>query len=167
MGIFSFSSKRVNKKDHLGKRQSLIWSITLAGYRRQVGDLVQTLFFTRQDTFPLAICCSLIFSTTPEFTFRQGITWASHDIPCQQRLFKGSDNLSEEWYTLSGTTFQGRGSTYYCFRTSPPLKPKWRQGISFLTRAPPALETGVKTGYIMTHPDIPRSCWNTRKTHVK
>ena len=41
MGIFSFNSKRVNKKDHLGKRQSLIWSITLAGYRRQVGDLVQ------------------------------------------------------------------------------------------------------------------------------
>jgi hypothetical protein len=42
MGIFSFNSKRVNKKDHLGKRQSLMWSITLAGYRRQVGDLVQT-----------------------------------------------------------------------------------------------------------------------------
>ena len=41
MGIFSFNSKRVNKKDHLGKRQSLMWSITLAGYRRQVGDLVQ------------------------------------------------------------------------------------------------------------------------------
>ena len=43
MGIFSFSSKRVNKKDHLGKRQSLMWSITLAGYRRQVGDLVQNM----------------------------------------------------------------------------------------------------------------------------
>ena len=52
MGIFSFSSKRVNKKDHLGKRQSLIWSITLAGYRRQVGDLVQTQKGMPELTFP-------------------------------------------------------------------------------------------------------------------
>ena len=60
-------------------------------------------------------------------------------IPCLNRLLSGSDNPSAEVYTLSATTFHGRGSTaiikeemapschlffYYLILSSPSVKPE-------------------------------------------
>ena len=69
------------------------------------------------------------------------ITYARGNLLCRDRIPTGRDDLRTEVYTLSGTTFHGRGSTSII------LKKRWRHhaisSLILLTIICPARETGV------------------------
>lgn len=74
----------------------------------------------------------LFYRILGEFSIWGEVARVRNDIPC-----------------LS-LRFQGRGSSKIIICTSPPLKSRYRQGISFLTQVFPELEKSFRTGDIIS-----------------
>ena len=79
----------------------------------------------------------MIYPASNDFS-RAAITWVRNDIPCPERLFKGGEVL----IIVSGLPRPWNRSEDRVYHSSPghppPLKPEWRQGISWLTQTFPA-----------------------------